>query len=242
MAPGKAIRGGVPIIFPWFGARTANQFSSRTDGPSHGFARTSEWQLADVKMSGSDVVMTFTLEPNDTTRSLGYDAFRLVYDVVFGRELGLHLTVENRSGETMFFEEAMHTYLMVGDARQISIQGLADTEYFDKTDDFKRKKQSESALTLTEETDRPYVGTEAVVEVIDPVLNRKIVVSKENSRTTVVWNPWSELSAKLADMNPDGWLKMVCIETANALEDSVTLKPGEAHTMSAQIFAENLKP
>lgn len=234
-APGKSIRGGVPIIFPWFGARTANQYSSRTDGPSHGFARTSQWQVAETKVSGDDVVVKLTLGPDDSTRALGYDAFHLAYELVISENLELHLTVENRSTESMFFEEALHTYFFVGDARQISIHGLGDTDYFDKTDEFKRKHQTESVLTLTGETDRPYVATEAVIEIADPVLQRRIIVGKQNSRTTVVWNPWTELTAKLADMSPDGWIQMVCIETANALEDGIVLAPGDRHTMSALI-------
>lgn len=238
IAPGKSIRGGVPIIFPWFGARTVNQYSSRIDGPAHGFARTSVWQLAGSTVNGDDVVLTLTLGPDDTTRALGYSVFSLTYKLVIGESLGLHLTVENQSTETLLFEEALHTYLSVGDARQISITGLSDTDYFDKTDEFKRKHQTESALTLAGETDRPYIGTEAVVTVIDPVLHRQITVSKENSRTTVIWNPWTELTAKLTDMSPDGWMRMVCVETANALDNSVTLSPGEKHTMSAQIVVE----
>ncbi len=234
-SPGKAIRGGVPIIFPWFGARTENKFSNRTDGPSHGFARTSEWQLVEARRDNEDVVLTMSLAPNDTTRSLGYDDFLLTYSLVLGEKLGLHLTVENRSTTPMYFEEALHTYFAVDDVRQISIYGLADTNYFDKTDGFKRKLQEESALTLSGETDRPYVGTEAIVEVSDPVIRRNIIVSKENSKTTVVWNPWAELTAKLADMSPDGWTRMVCIETANAMDDAITLAPGEKHTMSTNI-------
>lgn len=235
MAPGKAIRGGVPIIFPWFGARTENKYSSRTDGPSHGFARTSEWQLAETKVKDDDVILKLILNANDATRALGYNDFQVSYELTLGESLGLQLTVENRSSENLIFEEALHTYFLVGDVQQISIYGLADTTYFDKTDQFKRKYQTESALTLTGETDRPYIGTEAVVEVSDPVLRRQIIVTKDNSRTTVVWNPWKELTSKLADMSPDGWLRMVCVETANAMDDAVTLSPGAQHTISAKI-------
>lgn len=238
-APGKAIRGGVPIIFPWFGARKANDYSSRTDGPSHGFARTAQWQVAETKLRGDDVIVKLTLEPDDSTRALGCDAFRVEYELVIGAELELHLTVENLSTETMLFEEAMHTYFLVGDVRQIGILGLEGTYYFDKTDGFKRKRETQSAIKLIGETDRPYVGTESVVEIDDPVLQRRITISKQNSRTTVIWNPWTELTSKMADMSPDGWTRMVCIETANALEDAVILAAGERHTMSARITASD---
>jgi len=139
----------------------------------------------------------------------------------------------------MHFEEALHTYFLVGDVRQISILGLEGTDFFDKTDDFKRKRETQSAIKLTGETDRPYVGTESVVEIDDPVLRRRITISKQNSRTTVIWNPWTELTSKMADMSPDGWTRMVCIETANALEDAVILAAGERHAMSARITASD---
>ncbi len=239
--PGKAIRGGVPIIFPWFGARTENKYSNRTDGSAHGFARTSVWKLADAKVIDNDVILTLTLGPDDTTRSLGFDEFQLTYELHLGETLGLNLTVENSSAETMYFEEALHSYFMVGDVRQISVHGLVDTDYFDKTDELKQKHQTEPALSLVGETDRPYVGTEAVVRVVDPVLQRHIIIDKQNSRTTVVWNPWSDLTAKMADMNPDGWLQMVCVETANAIGDAITLDTGEQHMMSAQIRVERIQ-
>jgi glucose-6-phosphate 1-epimerase len=239
--PGKAIRGGVPIIFPWFGARTATQYSPRTDGPSHGFARTSEWQLAAANIQGDDVHLTLTLDPTDTTRALGYDLFHLTYRLVIGAELDLQLTVENQSTTAMHFEEALHSYFMVGDAEKITISGLANTEYLDKTDGFKQKRQHESVLRLTGETDRPYLDTTSPVDLDDSILKRRITVDKLNSKTTVVWNPWSELTAKLADMSADGWHSMTCIETANAGSNAVILPPGDQHTMHAHIIIKDFK-
>jgi glucose-6-phosphate 1-epimerase len=239
--PGKAIRGGVPIIFPWFGARTATQYSARTDGPSHGFARTSEWQLTAADIKRDDVHLTLTLDPTDTTRALGYDGFHLTYKLVIGAELDLQLTVENQSTTTMLFEEALHSYFMVGDAQKISINGLANTEYLDKTDGFKQKRQQESVLRLTGQTDRPYLDTKSPVDLDDPILNRRITVEKQNSRTTVVWNPWSELTAKLADMSANGWRSMTCIETANAGSNAVILPSGDQHAMHAHIIIKDFK-
>jgi glucose-6-phosphate 1-epimerase len=233
-APGKAIRGGVPIIFPWFGARTG----ARTDGPSHGFARTSDWTLAFAALAGEDLHITLTLGPSETSHALGYDNFHLAYQLRIGTELDMQLTVANSGAEPLQFEEALHTYLSVGDAQQVSIIGLTDTDYLDKTDSFKRKHQKESPLLLTGETDRPYLNTEAPVDLDDPVLKRRISVTKSNSKTTVIWNPWSELCAKLSDMAPNGWLEMTCIETANAAENRITLAPGAHHTMEAHIFVQ----
>jgi glucose-6-phosphate 1-epimerase len=236
--PGKAIRGGIPIIFPWFGARTATPDDPRTDGPSHGFARTSEWTLAFAALAGDNLHLTLTLGPSDTSRSLGYDQFALVYEIVLGVELNLRLTVNNQGSQLLHFEEALHTYFSIGDAQQVSIIGLSDTEYLDKTDNFKRKFQTDPILKLTGETDRPYLDTLVPVNIDDPVLKRRITIDKSGSRSTVVWNPWSTLAATLPDLSPACWLTMVCIETANVATDSITLNSGEHHTMEAHIFTQ----
>jgi glucose-6-phosphate 1-epimerase len=235
---GKPIRGGVPVIFPWFGARAVNEFSERTDGPSHGFARIQNWELAFAAMAGEDLHVAFTLGPTEMSRALGYDDFQLAYRLILGKELRMQLTVANPGKAPLHFEEALHTYLLVGDAQQVSIIGLGDTDYLDKTDGFKKKNQKESPLTMTCETDRPYLDTVTPLNLDDPIYKRRITVDKSGSKTTVVWNPWSELSAKLADMPDNGWLEMTCIETANAVSDAVTLAPGGQHTMEAHLFVQ----
>jgi glucose-6-phosphate 1-epimerase len=239
--PGKAIRGGIPIIFPWFGTRTATAESPRTDGPSHGFARTAEWQLAFAALAGDDLHLTLTLGPSETSRELGFDDFQVAYQIVLGAELRLQLTIANLAKTPLQFEEALHTYFAVGDAQQISIIGLSDTEYIDKTDGFKRKRQKESPIMLTGETDRPYLDSQNPVNLDDPILHRRITVDKSNSKTTVVWNPWSELTAKLVDMTTNGWLEMTCIETANAADNAITIAPQQTHTMEAHIFVEAMR-
>jgi glucose-6-phosphate 1-epimerase len=253
--PGKPIRGGVPIVFPWF----ADRHDGRS-GPQHGFARISEWDLAFAALAGDDLHLTFTLAPNDLSRSLGYDHFRLGYRVTIGRELTLELIVMNDSGNggeqgggpaaatamadqaaagaPLVFEEALHTYYAVADARQVSIDGLGGTTYIDKVDGVKQKVQPPGALKLKGRTDRPYLNTEATCVLHDPAGNRRIVVAKTGSRSTVVWNPWQEFTATMPDMQPDAWLHMTAIETANLGEDAITLAPGESHAMRAHVTIE----
>ena len=232
---GKAIRGGVPIIFPWFGARTTTATSSRTDGPAHGFARTACWQLDSATMADEELTLSLSLEANQSSIELGFDQFRLDYKLVFARELTLQLTVKNLSSEPLCFAEALHTYFLVDDAQQVQISGLGGSKYYDKTDDFKQKQQAESVLTLNGETDRPYTDNAATLLLSDPVMQRQIEVRKGNSLTTVIWNPGAELTAKMADMEAQGWRKMVCIEAANALENAITLAGGSSHTMTCEI-------
>lgn len=231
-APDKPIRGGVPLVFPWFGPRAGE----RTDGPLHGFARIETWDLAFAALSGDDLHLTLTLAPTDQSRALGFDQFSVAMQFILGETLTMRLTVANQSTEPMHIAEAFHTYLTVGDATQVRITGLGDTEYLDKTDNFTRKRQTEPVLTLTAETDRPYLNTTAAVTLEDPALRRTISIAKQGSQTTVVWNPWKALP----DMADDAWRGMTCIETANAIENAITIAPNSTHTMESVISVESL--
>ena len=237
-APGKAIRGGIPIIFPWFGARTATPEDPRTDGPSHGFARTQPWKLDFGAYAADELHLSLSLEPTELSRSLGFDKFLVAYQISFGRELRLRLSVANDGNQPLHFEEALHTYLHVGDVEQARVHGLYETEYLDKTDNFARKTQTEPVLALTGPTDRPYLNTASPLVVDDAALQRRITVTKGNSNTTVVWNPWGNHG--LADMSEDAWRQMLCIESANASENAVTLRPHEAHVMETTFSLEAL--
>jgi glucose-6-phosphate 1-epimerase len=236
---GKAIRGGIPIIFPWFGARTANALSDRTDGPAHGFARTSLWQLDSATMEGEEVVVTLTLGPDANSRALGYDHFLVTYTLRLGKSLDLSLSVKNLASSPLLFEEAFHTYFSVGDSTRATVTGLEQTEYLDKTDGSKRKRELSPFLLLTGETDRPYLNTKAPIDLSDPLLNRRINIEKQNSNTTVIWNPWKTSIAKFTDMEPDDWLQMLCIESGNAGENAIILNAEQEHQMHVQVSVWN---
>ena len=233
-AEGKAIRGGVPIIFPWFGARAEG-----LPGPAHGFARTSEWTVESARECGdAGVEVVLGLQSDEASRELFDGDFRLRFRVMIGGELEMELEVSNESGVPFRFEEALHTYLAVGDVRQASLTGLEGTEFVDKTDDFKRKKQGGEGLRIVKETDQVHLNTRGACSVWDPVWNRRITVEKTGSDSTVIWNPWIEKSRGMADMELDGWTRMVCVETANAADNAVVLAPGSSHKMAARIHVE----
>ncbi|HXJ84320.1 MAG TPA: D-hexose-6-phosphate mutarotase [Candidatus Methylomirabilis sp.] len=228
---GKAIRGGVPVIFPWFGARAGDPTA-----PDHGFARTREWALESVERSAvGSVAVTLSLEPDDATRRMWPHDFRLRHRIVFGARLEMALEVVNRSGEPFTFEEALHTYLLVGDVRQASVTGLGAITYIDKTDEMKRKTLASEPLVLTRTTDRVFVDTRGPCAVSDPVLARRLVVDKDGSATTVVWNPWSDRAATMADLGHDEWRSMLCLEAANAADNALHLAGGQQHTMRVVI-------
>lgn len=228
--PGKALRGGVPLIFPWFGNHPTNRAL-----PAHGFARTAEWSLEDVHREQRDAVLGFRLVSTDKTREIWPHEFILDYKIRIGEDLILTLRTENRGSSAFRYEEAFHTYLTVADIHRITIEGLGGAEYIDKTDAMRRKRVEGKTLSITRETDSVFVHTTATCVVDDRVLRRRLILEKEGSRSTVVWNPWQEKAKALSDFGDDEWRRMICIETANAGEDAVTLAPGESHQMSVRV-------
>jgi glucose-6-phosphate 1-epimerase len=230
---GKAIRGGIPVIFPWFGDRHDGQ-----PGPAHGFARTEEWEFGFAALAGDELHLSFLLTPNETSRALGFDHFRVSYHLTIGRTLNLKLSVVSDAQTPLVYEEAFHTYFAVGDVRETSVTGLHNVEYLDKRDGGAQKTQADDPLILTRDTDRVYLDTESTCVIDDKANARKITVAKSNSSTTIVWNPWTELTAKMADMEPEGWKGMICIESANAADASITLAHGEIHHMGCVISVE----
>ena len=226
---GHAIRGGVPICFPWFGDKADDPHA-----PAHGFVRTKEWKLEGVAAHGDIVSVEMSTESDAGTKQWYPSDFRLVYRATFGAELGLELVMTNTGDKPLRFEEALHAYHNVGDATQASLAGLDGTEYLDKTDSYHRKTQV-GDVTITRETDRVYLDTAHPLALKDPVLQRRIEVSKENSQTTVVWNPWSEKSQAMSDLGADQWKRMLCIETSNVGDFAVELPPGAQHTMRARV-------
>jgi len=228
-APGMPIRGGVPIAFPWF----ANRHDGKP-GPSHGFARIQDWTLAFAALAGDDLHLTFTLAPTQMSRELGYDNFRLVYQLIIGRTLSMQLTVANDAPTPLVFEEALHTYFSVVDVHEVTVTGLEPTPFIDKTDNMREKPAARQPLTFTAFTDRIYPNTTATCVLQDAAGRRRITVAKSNSDTTVVFNPWKAMP----DMGPDEWHEMLCVETVNAAANTVLLAPGKTHTMQAHISVE----
>ena len=232
---GKAIRGGIPVIFPWFGAK-ANDPAA----PQHGFARSLPWELDDIHEAGGSTLVVLRLTSSDATRRWLPNDFEILYTISVGSALDLIFQVENRSDGPLKFEEALHTYLSVGDVRQVEIGGLAGQTYIDKVDGFSRKTLASDPLKLDGETDRVFLNTPQTVTATDPVLSRRISVTKEGSLSTVIWNPWPQKACGMSDFAEDEWPRMLCIETANAAENAITLPEGQSHTLRASIAIEPL--
>lgn len=234
----KAIRGGIPVIFPWFGPRKPDPVGK---SPMHGFARLSQWQVQSAEQQGDVAAVTLLLTPNELARSLWPNDFKLTYTVTLDRDvLKLDLTVTNTGAEGFAFEEALHTYFAVGDVRHVSVEGLAHTTYLDKTDNMTEKSQDASPIQFTSEADRVYLAAQGTCTINDPGLRRRIVVEKEHSDATVVWNPWIAKAKAMADFGDDEWPNMLCVETCNVGPHAVTLAPGAGHSMKVRISADRV--
>lgn len=231
--PGKAIRGGIPISWPWFA-----DHPSDTTKPAHGFARTSQWEVRDTKyISTDETEITLTLNESEGTRELWDYSFYLELTVTVGAKLDSVLRMSNCGDEGFTITSAFHSYYKVGNINNININGLEDTYYIDKVDSYKTKQQN-SPVTITGETDRIYLDTENECIIEDPDLKRRVKINKSGSRSTVIWNPWSEKAHNMGDLSDDDYNKFVCVETANAGPDTVTIAPGEQHLLTQSIAVE----
>jgi len=227
---GMPIRGGVPVIFPWFGPRASGQ-----PGPMHGFARIVDWDVEGSQLrSDGAVELTLVLGPDDASRALGYDSFLIRFRVAIGAALEMEMEVHNLSDEPLHFEEALHTYFSLANVDKTFVTGLEGTTYVDKTAAGVRK-ESQGPIRFTRETDQVHLNTGATCEIHDPEGDRTLIVEKTGSQTTVVWNPWIEKNRNLVDMAPDDWRSMCCLETANALDNAIVLPAGGVHKMGTNI-------
>lgn len=233
--PDKPIRGGVPVCFPWFGPHRVDE-----DAPAHGFARLSGWTLTEAAESGDGIVtLAFSLERAHETASAWPHPCRITHHISIGAQLRMALEVHNPGTEAFTFEEALHTYLAVEDVEHVAIAGLEGAEYLDKASGFARLRQGPDPIRFTGETDRLYPDTTETCVVHDPGMRRRIVVRKQGSRSTVIWNPWIEKARAMPDFGDLEWRGMVCVETANVGAAAVRLEPGGTHRMTAEIAVEN---
>ncbi len=229
---GIAIRGGIPVCFPWFRAKADDP-----KAPAHGFVRTKAWSLESITCEGKSVAVVMSTVSDDDTRKWWPADFRLVLTTKFESELELELAVTNTGPTPLRFEEALHTYHRVGDVANIRIRGLDGVAYLDNTDS-NREKTQRGDLVITKQTDNAYLNTKGDIELDDDGLKRRLRITKGNSLTTVVWNPWREGTRSLSDLGNEEWQQMVCAEVSNVLGFAVDLTPGQQHTMKAVIGVE----
>lgn len=227
---GKAIRGGVPICFPWFGKNKENATL-----PQHGFARTALWKVVlEEEVDESTTHIRLQLKPNvDTLEQWPY-LFDLYLDITIGNELSIALSATNADTKPFEITAALHTYFSVSDINTVSIKGLDESRYYDALDDSCYKQKGD--IFIQEEVDRVYLDPSDTVTLLDG--ESRVYLQQDGSNSLVVWNPWIEKSEQMADMSAEGYRSMVCLETANAREDARVLNPNETHVLKAVISQE----
>jgi glucose-6-phosphate 1-epimerase len=231
-AEGHAIRGGIPVVFPWFGMREGMG--------NHGFARVKTWELKEFAPApDGSVSVRFRLP--DCPEASSYPPFTADYVITDSDSLMMQLIVTHQSPDApLVFENCFHTYLTVGDVTAVSILGLQNALFLDKVANFAHRTQTEEVLRVASEVDRIYVDTPAAVEIHDPRLGRKIRVEKQGSTSTVVWNPWIAKSQQMPDFGNDEYQGMVCIESGNIASNELTLAPGRTSTLTVRLSTEPL--
>lgn len=225
--PGEAIRGGIPVCFPWFGPGVSGDRL-----PAHGVARTSDWRLVESGTPDGVAHLLYSLDAGDIATSPAPDSLpagaSAHLSVAMDAQLRLDLTVQAGS-EPFTFEAALHTYFRVGDVRRVRITGLDDVGYHDKVSGAEAVQQGD--VTFDGEVDRVYDTTRSA-SIVDPALGRTIVVTKHDSASTIVWNPGAELAHSMGDVPDDAWPDFVCVEVGNVGRYQITLQPGQGHTMT----------
>jgi glucose-6-phosphate 1-epimerase len=228
----QPIRGGVPIIFPWFGAREGE--------PMHGFARTSAWNLHEaVSLPEGGVTLRFHLP--EIPESGVWPSFNANYVVTVADTLTLELLITNTSPDQNFvFETCLHSYFFVGDVNEVSIFGLKGVSYLDKTDHFTPKTEGAEPIRISSEVDRIYLDAPQTVEIQDRKLRRAIRIEKSGSASTVLWNPWIAKAQQMPDFGNDEYKQIVCVESGNVAKNRLTLPPGRTSSMKVVLSSTRL--
>jgi D-hexose-6-phosphate mutarotase len=233
-APGKSLRGGAPVCWPWFGPHPDDPAK-----PGHGFARNLDWEVvaAERTAAGTRLVLAFT--PGAAQQALWPYQATLELAVTVGERLAMELTTRNTGTIPLSITQALHTYFHVGDIASARVDGLDGCEYIDKVEGGARRHQA-GAVTIDGEVDRVYLGCPGDVVIVDDALRRRIRIAKGGSHSCVVWNPWAEKGAKFGDMGEDGYRRMLCVETTNAGDDVVTIASGKSFTLATEYGVEAL--
>ena len=232
---GKAIKGGVPICWPWFGPDPEDKGRS-----NHGFVRDRGWQMREV-ISTQDGATQVKMGLQDTaeTRKIWDYSFDLEMVITVGKILTVELITRNTDRQPFTITQALHTYFRVGDLNRVAVIGLEDNDYIDKVDSGKQKTQS-GTITFSEECDRIYLDVRPELSIEDRALERKIKIAATNSHTAIVWNPGAEVAEKMADLGAEDYLNFVCVETANAANETITVAAGDESKITARYTVEAL--
>lgn len=225
---GKATKGGIPICWPWFGPDPEGLGRA-----SHGFVRNRMWQVLSTEaMATGETRVKLGVSSSAETQEIWPHSFELAIEIVVGTQLSVSLITQNTGSEAFSITQAFHTYFAIGDVNQVQVLGLEDASYLDKVDGGTQKTQA-GAVTISAETDRIYTGVKPELVIDDAALGRRIRITTTGSHTAIVWNPWAEISAKMADLAEQDYQRFICVETANAADETIQVAPGSNYQLQA---------
>lgn len=234
-AANRAIRGGIPVCWPWFGSHP-----TAPDFPKHGFARLNEWHVVGAEtLPGGEIRLRLILPQINSHREWWPQPFILTVYLTVGRELEVRLIARNPGPESYRMTAALHSYFVVSDAEAVTIEGLKGKIYLDLPAGGMPRLQEDEVI-FRGEVDRVYLDTAGACTIVDAGLKRRIHVEKLGSRSSVVWNPGEEKVKTIKDFTNQQWRKVVCLETANAASDAVEIAPGGTHELGTTIRVERI--
>lgn len=243
---GQSVRGGIPVCWPWFGdlKRNPQAVQAMHQGgpltPAHGLVRALDWELQKVDSQAQEVHLALRCTAAEQGLPGWPHSVELTLDIRLGETLQLQLGSRNLGAEPVTISQALHSYFAVGDVRQVSVEGLDQCRYVDALEEEWRAQRHSGELQIAGETDRLYLDLPPRLSILDPRWQRRIVLEASGSRSAVLWNPWVDKAKRLSQFAEDAWQGMLCIETANVLDDLVVLQPGEQHRLGVSLWSEAL--
>lgn len=230
LGTGKAVRGGIPVCWPWFAAHPHDGTK-----PFHGFVRARNWEVVGTGADDNAAWITLSYETSVADLSLWPQEAEVQLTVRLDAGLSLSLLTANLGDVAFILTQALHTYLAVSDIANVRVDGLDEVKYLDKLSNDGRKTQT-GDITIDREVDRIYVGETSSITLVDQAAyERRLAIRSTGSHSAVVWNPWIEKTRRLGDMGADdAYRRMLCIETANAGDDVARLLPGDNHVLGVR--------
>lgn len=228
-APGKVLRGGIPLCWPWFGPHPKN-----SDRPQHGYARRSRFSVLSTSADAESTSMILALDPAAAPYPEWQDRAQLEVEFRLSDSLWMEMRTFNVSDSALTLSNAWHTYFSISGRDRVTLPGVTGLTYLDKPQRYKQLQQTD-AIAIRGEIDRVYLVPPPEIELLDSARQTKTSISTWGNQNLVVWNPGEANAKTMADFDDRGFEQMLCIEPANALDQSIQLKPGECHRLGQKI-------
>ena len=242
---GQAVRGGVPVCWPWFGDLARNPelvqatYHGNQPAPAHGLVRNIDWVLESSDCTADSANLMFACNTGRDLPGWSHAVDLRLQISLDGNGLHLALTSHNRGDAAVALSQALHSYFAISDIHQVAVEGLDGRPYIETLEDWQQRQQ-QGDLTFTGETDRIYLDLPSTLTLRDPGFGRRIILQTQGSSSAVLWNPWIAKAQRLSQFADAAWQRMLCIESANVLDDLVQLEPGASHTLGVSIATEAL--